>query len=175
MKRKKIFLGILSCFFTSVIIFGVVWGIHIRQREKDPYWQAARQIYTTQEALKAVGEDWTMESLSAVNPYCYTDVNGHTVVYYHCTTSYLGEEPSEAEGLNTAAIEQVVEIESLENIREYEINGLKALMGEWSGRSYLCWTLTPTDSCVIEFTTGEITEADVLRMAESVQRQKDSE
>ena len=175
MKRKKILFGILSCLFTLAILFGIVWGVHIRQRAKDPYWQAAKQIYTTQEALQAVDEAWTMESLSVVNPYCYTDANGHTIVYYHCITSYLGEEPSEVEGLNTAALGQVVAIESLENIREYEINGLQALMGERNGRSYLCWTLTPTDSCVIDFTTGEIAEEDILRMAESVQRQKDSE
>ncbi|MBQ8758564.1 MAG: NfeD family protein, partial [Clostridia bacterium] len=97
-----------------------------------------------------------------VNPYYYTNANGHTIVYYHCITSYMSEEPSEVECLNTAAIEQVVAIESLENIREYEISGVQTVMGECNGRSYLCWTLTPTDSCVIEFTTGEIAEEDIL-------------
>lgn len=174
MKGKKLFLGILSCFFTLVTLSGIVWSVHIRKRENDPYWQAAKQIYTTQSALQRVDKDWKMESLSVVNPYCYTDANGHTIVYYHCISSYVGEEPSEVEGLNTAALGQVVAMESLENIREYEINGLQAVMGECKGRSYLCWSLTPTDSCVIEFTTGEIAEEDILQVAESVEQRKDS-
>ena len=169
MKRKKIFWGILSWFFTSAITFGIVWGVHIRRREKNPCCQAAKQIYNTLEVLQVFDEDWKMESISVVNPYFYTNASGHKIVYYHCITSYLGEEPSEVDGLNTAALGQVVVIESLENIREYETNGLQALMGECNGKSYLCWTLTPTDSCVIEYTTGECSEADILRMAESVE------
>ena len=174
MKRKKILLGIRSGFFTLAIIFGIVWSVYICQRGKDPYWQAAKQIYATQSALQRVDKDWKMESLSVVNPYCYTDANGHPIVYYHCIRSYVGEEPSEVEGLNTAALGQVVAMESLENIREYEINGLQAVMGECNGRSYLCWSLTPTDSCVMEFATGEIAEEDILQMAESVEQRKDS-
>ena len=35
-------------------------------------------------------------------------------------------------------------------------------------RMHLCWTISPTYSCVLEYTAGIIPEADLFRMAESV-------
>lgn len=36
--------------------------------------------------------------------------------------------------------------------------------------AYLCWTISPTYSCVLEYTAGSISEADIFHMAESVAR-----
>ena len=72
-------------------------------------------------------------------------------------------------GLNKTAISLVVDVDSLENCRECEVDGLDAVMGELDGQPYLCWTISPKYSCVIAYTPGTIAEKDILRMAESVE------
>ena len=44
------------------------------------------------------------------------------------------------------------------------VNGQKP----YSFLTYLCWTISPTYSCVLEYTAESASEADILRMAESV-------
>ena len=48
------------------------------------------------------------------------------------------------------------------------INEYDAFQCEIDDRSYLCWTISPEISCVIEYSADVNDEADILRMAESV-------
>ena len=109
-----------------------------------------------------------LQSFTQVTPYCYQNPDGDTITYYCCITTYVGDEPSAYFGLNQSALEQVVDMDTLENRRDCEVNGLEAIMGELNGQTYLCWTISPTYSCVLEYTAGSISEADIFRMAESV-------
>ena len=90
------------------------------------------------------------------------------VTYYCCITTYVDDEPAESFGFNKTALEQVVDMDALEKRRDCEVNGLGAIMGELNGQTYLCWTISPTYSCVLEYTAESASEADILRMAESV-------
>ena len=166
--KKKIIVGIIVCISLVVIIAGIVWGIHIYQREQGPNWQIAKKLYNVESALQEVDESWELQSLTQVTPYCYQDPDGDTITYYCCITTYVGDEPSEYFGINQAALEQVVEMDALENRRDCKVNGLEAVMGELDGKTYLCWTISPTYSCVLEYTAESASEADILRMAESV-------
>ena len=60
-----------------------------------------------------------------------------------------------------------MDMDALENPRDCEVNGLGAIMGELNGQTYLCWIISPTYSCVLEYTTESASEADILRMVES--------
>lgn len=162
--KKKIIAGIILC----LLAVALVVGIRLYRREQDPYWQAAKKIYNVQTALQAVDEDWKLESLSKVDPFTYRYADGTEIKYYCCTTSYLNEEPTELTGLNKTALDQVVDIDALEDRRDCEVNGQAAVMGELDGQTYLCWTISPKYSCVIEYTAGTVAEEDIFRMAESV-------
>ena len=48
------------------------------------------------------------------------------------------------------------------------VNEYDALLCEIGDRSYLCWTLTPETTCIIEYSANTVNEFDILRMAESV-------
>ena len=61
-----------------------------------------------------------------------------------------------------------MDVDTLENRSDCEVNGLESVMGELDGKTYLCWTISPTYSCVLEYTAESASEADILRMAESV-------
>ena len=167
--KKKIIVGIVVCIALVVAIAVTVLGINIYQREQDPNWQMAKKLYNVESALQEIDEGWKLHFFTQVTPYCYQNPDGDTITYYCCTTTYIDEAPSEYIGIHQAALEQVVDIGALKNSRDCEVNGLVAVIGELDGQTYLCWTISPTYSCVLEYKEGSISEADIFRMAESVE------
>ena len=151
-----------------VFIAGICWGIKLYIREKDPRWQAAKEIYLVQTALQKVDENAKLESLSEVRSFEITSPNSPTIYYYCTITSYLTEAPNETTALNKTALSMVVDIDSLENRRDCKVGNQDAVMGETDGFHYLCWTYSPEYSCVFKFVEGSVTEEDLFRMAESV-------
>lgn len=166
--KKKIIVGIAVCLALAVIIAGTVLGIKMYQREQDPNWQIAKKLYNVESALKEIDESWELKSFTQVTPYCYQNPAGDAITYYCCITTYTDEVPSGYFGINQAALEQVVDISALENSRDCKVNDLDAVIGELDGQTYLCWTISPTYSCVLEYKAESISETDIFRMAESV-------
>ena len=165
---KKILLRVFIFLFSSAIIMASAWGIKIYLRNQDPRWHMVKEIYKVQAALQEVDKDWNLESLSEVRPFVIKGPNNASINYYCCITSYLNEEPSELEGLNKAALDMVVDIDNLENRSDCKVGSWDGVQGELEGLTYLCWTVSPKYSCVMEYTAGTVTEEDVFRMAESV-------
>ena len=151
-----------------VLIVGVAWLIEIPNHQTDPNWQIANEIYKVENALKEVDEDYKCQSVSKVTPFTYTDSEGNTLVYYCCQTTYLENESGDDTGLDMNAIGMVIDPEFIENKRDCKVNEQAAFLCELGDRSYLCWTLSPEISCVIEYSKGVIDEASIFRMAESV-------
>mgnify|MGYP003305342216 CR=1 FL=1 len=168
MNKKKILLATIISISAIAITAGLVWGFRIYQRENDPYWQVAKEIYKVQTALQEVDEDWSLESLSSVYPLSYQDGKGNIINYYCCTSTYPNGEPTDFSGLHKTALSQVLDVDSLENPRNCKVNGMDGLWGELGDKTYLCWTISPKYSCVIEYPTGTVVEEDIIRMAESV-------
>ena len=168
MNRKKILWYIFAFIAGIAFVVGSVWGIKLWRRERDPRWQAAKEIYRVQTALQEVDENTKLESLSEVRSFEITSPNSPTIYYYCTITSYLAEEPEETTALNQTALSMVVDIDSLENRRDCKVGNQDAVMGETDGFHYLCWTYSPKYSCVFKFVEGSVTEEDLFRMAESV-------
>ena len=166
--KRKIIVRIAVCVTLIIVIAGAVYGVKIYQREQDPNWQIAKKLYNVESALQEIDESWELQSLTRVTPYCYQNPDGDTITYYCCITTYVDDEPAESFGLNQTALEQVVDMDALENRRDCQVNDLAAVIGELGGQTYLCWTLSPTYSCILEYTAGSISEADIFRLAESV-------
>jgi len=167
--KKKIIVGIAICAALIIVIVGIVYGIKLYQREQDPNWQIAKKLYNVESAFQEIDENWELQSLTQVTPYCYQNPDGDTITYYCCITTYVDDAPAESFGLNQTALEQIVDMDALENCRDCEVNDSAAVMGVLDGQTYLCWTISPTYSYVLEYTAGSIPEADIFRMAESVE------
>jgi len=118
------------------------------------------------ERLQTIDSD---VSLGTTKYYKMTLANdqGEDLYYYYIQTEYAGSIP-EVDGLHMAAIEAVVEYFRAEDSREIMVNGNKAVIYTFPNKEYLCWTLSPEDSCVIEYVPGTLPEADIVMMAESV-------
>ena len=165
---KKNVKRIVIALIVAVVAAGIAWGIKLSFREKDPRWQAAKEIYRVQTALQEVDENTKLESLSEVRSFEITSPNSPTIYYYCTITAYLAEEPEETTALNQAALSMVVDIDTLENRLDCKVGNQDAVMGEIDGFHYLCWTYSPKYSCVFKFVEGSVTEEDLFRMAESV-------
>ena len=168
MKRKVlqvVGIGILIL----VLIIGVARYIEVRTRQTDPNWQIANEIYKVENSLKEVDEDYECQSVSKVTPFTYTDSEGNTIVYYCCQTAYITDQPGEHSGLNMDAIGLVVDLTQIESRRECTVNAYDAFQCEIGDRAYLCWTLSPEISCVIEYRVDFVDETDIWKMAKSVQ------
>ena len=168
MSRKKMLQKFLIILIATLILAGSIWGIKLYLREQDPKWQEAKEIYRVETALQEVDEDWKLESLSEVRPFVIKGPNNVSINYYCCITSYLNEEPSELEGLNKAALDMVVDIDTFENRSDCKVGSWDGVQGELEGLTYLCWTVSPKYSCVMEYTAGTVTEEDIFHMAKSV-------
>ena len=152
-----------------LIVLGVLRYIEVRNRQTDLNWKLAEQIYKMENALKEVDEDYACKSLSKVTPFSYTDSEGNIITYYCCQTSYLSNEYGEDIGLNTDAISMVIDFTQIRNRRDCKVNAYDAFQCEMGERSYLCWTISPEISCIIEYGADTIGEKDIFKMAESVQ------
>ena len=167
--KKKLFLCTGIIVLIAAVILGVWRYLEARQRQNDPNWKLAQQIYNMENALKEVDEDYQCKSLSKVTPFSYTDPEGNIITYYCCQTSYLSDESGEGTGLNTDAIGMVINFAQIKNRRECKVNEYDAFRCEMGERSYLCWTISPEISCVIEYSADVNDEMDIFRMARSVQ------
>ena len=151
-----------------VLIVGIVRYIEVQKRENDPNWRITKEIYKVENALKEVDEDYECQSVAKVTPFTYTDSEGNTIVYYCIQTAYLENESGGYTGLDMNAIGIVIDPELIGNKRECRVNEYDAFLCELGDRSYLCWTLSPELSCVIEYSKGVVEEGSIFRMAESV-------
>ena len=168
MKKKLLWCaGIIV--LIALVILGVWRYVAVRHRQTDPNWKLAEQIYKMENALKEVDEDYACKSLSKVTPFSYTDSEGNIITYYCCQTTYLADEYGENTGLNTDAIGMVIDFTQIQNRRECKVNAYNAFQCEMGEHSYLCWTISPEISCVIEYSADTVLETDIFRMAESVQ------
>ena len=167
MKRKILwFAGIYI--ISLVLIVGIARYSVSQKRKSDPNWQIAKEIYKVESVLKEVDEDYKCQSVAKVTPFTYTDSDGNTIVYYCIQTAYLENESGGYTGLDMNAIGMVVDMTQIENKRECKVNEYDAFLCVQRDRSYLCWTLSPETSCVIEYSRGTVDETSIFRMAESV-------
>ncbi len=170
--KKRILIAIIVFIALVTLAACVLRGTKSDSRENDPYWQLSKELYEVESALKEIDGAWEMESLSKVTPYHYENPEGNAFTYYCCTTGYFSKEATEYSGIHKAVIEQIVDIDMLENRRACAVNGLDAVFGELDGKTYLCWTISPQYSCIVEYVTGTMDEEVILKMAESVAEKK---
>ena len=168
MKKKLLWCtGIII--LTALVVLGICRYIEVRNSQTDPNWKLAEQIYKMENALKEVNEDYECKSISKVTPYTYEDSAGNTITYYCCQTTYIEDEYGDNTGLNTEAIGMVIDFAQIRNRQDCKVNEYDAFQCKMGERSYLCWTISPEISCVIEYSADVNDKADILRMAESVQ------
>ena len=147
------------------------------------------------EMTGAETQEWEKQSSTAVASQTYRDDAGNEIIYYCCRTIYYDEqgqtttlestdsesgqsvarESVESENglqLNQEALQMVIDLDRAEGQRECTVGDWPAILCQQDGCAYLCWTISPEYSCVIEYYAEAVAEEDIFRMAESVTQQK---
>ena len=97
MKKKSLWSGGIIVLI-ALVVLGVFRYIEVRNRQTEPNWKLAEQIFGMENALKEVDEDYECKSISKVTPYTYADPAGNTIVYYCCQTTYIADEYGDESG-----------------------------------------------------------------------------
>ena len=135
------------------------------EKTKINFLENAKHI---EEAMQEVDPEFKSLGYTEVTKISYEIEGGGDIQYYYCKTSYFDEIP-ELTGVHLEAIRGVIDPDMAENSREAEVLDYDAIIYTLEGREYLCWSLSPEDSCVLEYTPGTISKDDIWLMAESVQ------
>lgn len=157
--KKKVWV-ITGVAIVLVLAFAIIFTGWPKQRH-----QLQDMLNRVEDAL---GAEWKKQEVTEVFQLVYADDAGHTVPYYICLTKYYESDPGTQKGLNTNAIAAVIDLDKAEHSRECNINGLPAVLCQKDGRAYLCWTVMPQLSLVIEYDPAVQSEEDIFSMAQSV-------
>ena len=159
MKRKTWFIIAAICIL--LVLAGAITFVNRPTPEDE-------MINMLNRVENALGDEWKKQTVTKVSDLVYSDNEGNTIVYHVCITTYYEADATEQTGLNTEAISAVISPDEAESCRKCTVSGLPAAIYQKDGRAYLCWTIIPELSCVIEYDPAVQSEEDMLRMAESV-------
>lgn len=141
---------------------------HGEKRITDEFEAAAGRLE------EALGDEWEKQKEVRIQPMTYSDGTGETITHYIIQTTFYGEEPDDMEGVDPV-VEEVVDMESVESQKNCTVSGRAALLCTGEDYAYLCWTISPQCSMVIEYNPAAIPEDEVFKMAESVPANQSAE
>jgi len=159
MKKKKWFI------IAAVVMLFVLAAVFVSTNRPATQDEIQNVLDPVEDAM---GDEWKKQTVTMVSDLVYSDAEGNTIIYYICVTTYYEADANDQTGLNTDAISAVIPPNEAESCRECTVSGLPAAIYQKDGRAYLCWTIIPELSCVIEYDPAVENEADMFRMAESV-------
>lgn len=161
----------------GIVLVGACLWVSIRHYAGKTvvYKDAAEIICHFEQAIKEVNAEAEKTGEFRAEPISYLCADGSTIHYYCCHTTYFTDPAPEYSGLDMSAFELMIDYPAIENRRSCEVNGLEAFQCKIGERAYLCWTISPTMSCVIEYAAGSISDEDIFQMAEIVQEPDNKE
>lgn len=134
------------------------------EKTKAVFLENAKRI---EAAMQETDPDFKALGYTEVSNISYAIKGGGDVQYYLCETTYFNEIP-ELDGVHLEAIRGIIDPDMAEDSRESKVLDYDAIIYTLNGREYLCWTISPEISCVLEYTPGTISDEDIRLMAESV-------
>ena len=159
MKKKTRLIIVVIC---TLLIVAIAITIANRPTPEDEMMDMLNRVEN------ALGDEWKKQTVTKVSDFVYSDGKGNTIIYYVCITTYYEADAAEQTGLNIDAISAIIPPDKAESNRECTVGNLPAAIYQKDERAYLCWTIIPELSCVIEYDPAVESEEDILRMAESV-------
>ena len=98
----------------------------------------------------------------------YAREDGSAPIYYYIVkTTYYEEEQTNLTGLHADAFHTVFDPHKASSAEERMIQQWPGCLYVLPERSYLCWTVTPDISYILEYDPAVVPDADILRMAQS--------
>lgn len=159
--RKTMWI-VLACMIALII--GFVLGTLME--DKGPELTADEILGQFEDAM---GDEYKKQAVSEVIAqltYAHKD-GGNPIYYYFVKTTYYETDPAKVTGLNTDAFRTVFDPDRAEIAEEMMIQDWYGCLYRLPEKSYLCWTAAPDISYVMEYDPSVVSDADIIRMAES--------
>ena len=166
MNKKKILLIVLAI---AVVAAGVFIAV-VSQEEKEMAPEEFLERFE-QAAEEVLGEDIQQVSkteLVATLTYGHeTDKDNN--IYYRILKTTYGEagDPSTIIGLNTDALNVLFPVDMMDSCEEMMIQDWHGALYKKDDTAYLCWTVDPEVSYVLEYTPSKMPDSEIIKMAES--------
>lgn len=166
MKKKTIALLAGAAALLLLIMF-----IGQARKPKEPSFreQAEEFLDRMDNAVASLEGDWKKQVVTKVSTLTYSNPSDNSTIIQHiCQSTYYKADPEEIKGVNQLALSSIPELESAEDGRPCKVNELDALLFEKENRSYLCFTLSPEYTIVLEYSPDKVEEWEIFKMAESI-------
>ena len=165
MNKKKILLIVVAI----VVAVGIVVAV-VSQKEKEMNPEEFLERFE-QAAEEVLGEDVQQVSkteLAATLTYGHeTDKDNN--IYYRILKTTYGEagDPDAVTGLNTDALNVLFPVDMMDSCEEMMIQDWHGALYKTDDTAYLCWTVDPEITYVLEYTPSKMPDSEIIKMAES--------
>lgn len=159
--KKKIVIVLVA-----VIVLFAGMASKALTREKEPKITGDEILDRVESVL---GDEYKKQTVSEViAKLTYSHKNGGSPIYYYFVkTTYYDADPAEVTGLNIDAFRTLFNPQDAITTEEMMIQAWYGCRYVFADMSYLCWTAAPDISYVIEYNPSTISDADIIRMAQS--------
>lgn len=164
MNKKKI---LLIVFAVIIVAVGIVTAV-VPQKEKEMDPEEFPERFE-QAAEEILGED--IQQISKTELVA-TLTFGHETdnkIYYIILKTTYGEagDPSSVTGLNTDALNVLFPVDMMDSCEEMMIQDWHGVLYKKDDTAFLCWTVDPEVSYVLEYTPSKMLDSEIIKMAES--------
>ena len=168
MSKKKILLIAVALVIVVVGIIAAV--ISQKEKEMDPEELLERFEKAAEEVLGEDVQRVSQTELVATLTYSHETDKDNNIYYRVLKTTYFeAGDPTAVTGLNTEALNVLFPVDMMDSCEEMMIQDWHGALYKKDDTAYLCFTCDPEVTYVLEYTPTKMSDADIIKMAESVE------
>ena len=112
-------------------------------------------------------ENAIKETDSKYGAYCFTIADN--ILHNKEDSEECVNDPESVTGLNTEALNALFPVDMMDSCEEMMIQDWHGALYKKDDTAYLCFTCDPEVTYVLEYTPSKMSDADIIKMAESVE------
>ena len=168
MSKKKILLIAVALVIVVVGIIAAV--ISQKEKEMDPEELLERFEKAAEEVLGEDVQRVSQTELVAILTYSHETDKDNNIYYRVLKTTYFeAGDPTAVTGLNTEALNVLFPVDMMDSCEEMMIQDWHGALYKKDDTAYLCFTCDPEVTYVLEYTPSKMSDANIIKMAESVE------
>jgi len=168
MSKKKILLIAVAFVIAAVGI--VAASVSQKQKETDPQELLQRFEKAAEEVLGEDIQRVSQTELVATLTYRHETDKDNNIYYRVLKTTYFeAGDPTTVTGLNTEALNVLFPVDMMDSCEEMIIQDWHGALYKKDDTAYLCFTCDPEVTYVLEYTPSKMSDANIIKMAESVE------
>ena len=168
MSKKKILLIAVAFVIAAVGI--VAASVSQKQKKMDPQELLQRFEKAAEEVLGEDIQRVSQTELVATLTYSHETDKDNNIYYRVLKTTYFeAGDPESVAGLNTEALNALFPVDMMDSCEEMMIQDWHGALYKKDDTAYLCFTCDPEVTYVLEYTPSKMSDAGIIKMAESVE------